>query len=192
MGANANAHWVRWSAIVSIGAIVLVGAGRAWLGMPAPTARAYTYLLTVAAVAFVWLASDASLWIPELGPALLPPRIIQYEHQPEGSMVVSTDATATIAVKERDAIGVVYWAAEPAPTATTFADAHSSTASFDDGGLSNGGVARVVNGAATLNFRCPRRIKIAGGFFTLPKHVYYRIVYGSGRISAVKKFDVSC
>ena len=180
----------RWTALAAIGAVVYVNASRAMRGMPPAAATGWNaWLLAIATIGFAFLALQKSFWMPELGPTQLPPHVLQFDRAPTAGMTVATDAAATISVADPRAVGVVYYAAEPAPSMTIFDDAHKPDATFET--MSNGGVARVVNGQATMSFRCPRRTKIAGMFF-LPKRVHYRVVYTDGRLSAVKTFEVAC
>lgn len=179
----------RWAALVCVGLVVLTGTSHALRGLPPPEPRGlYAWLLAAAAVGFAWLALKKSTWLPETGPARLPPHVLQFDRKVEAGMTVATDSTATIAVPDKQAIGVVYWAAEPAPQMTLFADAANPNAVFER--MTNGGVARVLNGVATMTFRCPRRTRVLGVW--MPKSVQYRVVYKDGYMSEVRQFDVAC
>ena len=180
---------LRWVLLFSIGLVIYYNASHALRGARPPVvAGVYAWLLAVATFGFVWFAVQKSFWDPELGPTKLPPHVIQYDRSPVAGMHVSTDSSATLAVADPRAVGVIYWAAEPAPTMTLYANREKPDAAFEN--LTNGGVARVVNRSATLTFRCPRRLKVMG--MALPKHVNYRVVFNTGKISGVRSFEVSC
>lgn len=179
----------RWTSLVAIGSVLYVHGSRGLRGQPAPPPRGiYSALLVAAIIGFVWLALHKSFWFPETSSIQLPPHVLQFDRKPEAGMVVATDAAATVAVADPNAVAVIYWSADPAPKMTLFADELRPDASFET--MTNGGVARVVNRAATLTFRCPRAVSVLG--FKLPKRVQYRVVYRSGRLSEVKAFTVAC
>lgn len=181
---------LRWAALLSIGLVLYLTGSRALRGKaPLAASGAYAWVVAAAAVGFAWLATQKHFWVPVLGPTQIPPHCLAYDRTPTAGMKVATDAAATIAVADPRAVGVIYWAADPAPTMTKFQDELDPNASFES--MTNGGVARVINGTATLNFRCPRNTELLWKY-PLPKRMHYRIVFRDGNISGVRTFEVTC
>jgi hypothetical protein len=132
-------------------------------------------LMTLALVSTLVLALRRDTYLPFLGKAAMPLGMLQPSFP--------AMANAKISVNAPGATHVIYWAAErDAPDPYT---AYAET--------SNGGLAAVVGGRATLKFKTPGQYSVGSVVFrrTLPRHVHWRAVYPNGMVSRVETTDVS-
>lgn len=132
-------------------------------------------LITLALISTLVLAFRRDTYLPFLGKAAMPLGMLQTSFP--------AMADAKITVRAPGATHVIYWAAErDAPDPYT---AYAET--------SNGGLAAVVGGMATLKFKTPGQYSVKRVFFqkTLPRHVHWRAVYPNGMVSRVETTDVS-
>lgn len=127
-------------------------------------------LITLALASTLVLALRRDTYLPFLGKAAMPLGMLQTSFP--------AMADAKIAVRAPGATHVIYWAAErDAPDPYT---AYAET--------SNGGLAAVIGGRATLKFKTPGQYSVGR---VLPRHVHWRAVYPNGMVSRVETTDVS-
>lgn len=131
----------------------------------------------VALVGAVYIGTNRDLYMPFLGPTVVPPSLLKQGTPPDATVAVNINAPAT-------ATHVMYWAATP------------STMPSDDpmaayAGFKNAGVVQVAAGKATLRVACPGSYKVGWGRL-LPRHVHYRFVFSNGVLSGVKTAAVTC
>lgn len=123
------------------------------------------------------LVFDKYMYLPFLGPCVLPPTALE-ETEPR-------TAAFTVDVRARQgASHIVYWASESsAGVVPNPWDAY--------GNYGNAGVTKVTSsGTASLAVKCPGQYKVRGK--VLPRHVHYREVFPSGVMSEVKTVGVDC
>jgi len=132
-------------------------------------------LITLALISTLVLAFRRDTYLPFLGKTAMPLGMLQ----------TSSPAMADTKITVRapgGATHVIYWAAErDAPDPFT---AYAET--------SNGGLAAVVGGQATLKFKTPGQYSVGHVFQrTLPRHVHWRAVYPNGMVSRVETTNIS-
>ena len=125
----------------------------------------------------LYLATKPGTWLPVLGEAALPPTLLKVGTPENASQ------STTIRVP-KDVVYVAYWGASPNQSA--FDSPQKAYANYD-----NAGVARVVQGVATLRFNCPGAYRVPYGGL-LPKHVHMRFVYANGIMSRVHTKELTC
>lgn len=109
---------------------------------------------------------------------------------PESALIPFEPKGANLKVKVQAIEGatkVVYWATNPA---TTTSDLKTPEIAYRD--TQNTGVAEVVDGFATLSFKCPQKYKVMFGLKTIKKHIHYRSVLANGWLSSVQTIYVDC
>jgi hypothetical protein len=139
-----------------------------------------TTLVIVACIGAAMMAFDPVTYLPFLGESVLPTSVYKVGRTPKDANV-----SVVIPVDDKDALGIVYWAADSSVQAfSNPKDAYQSS-NFD-----NAGVAKVQNGEAILRLRCPGLYKVWNR--TLDRHVHYRIVSKDGLMSRVLTRPIVC
>ena len=134
-------------------------------------------LAVVGLVGVVYIGTNRDLYMPFLGPTVIPTSLLKVGTPTDATVAVTVDAP-------KGATHVVYWAASP----STFA---SSDPAGAYAGFKNAGVVEVAGGRATLRVACPGTYKVGWGR-VLPRHLHYRYVFPNGVLSATKTASVTC
>lgn len=109
---------------------------------------------------------------------------------PESALIPFEPKGANLKVKVQAIEGatkVVYWATNPGNVGGEL-----DTAEMAYRDTRNIGVVEVVDGIATLSFKCPKEYKVMFGLKTIKKHIHYRSVLPNGWLNSVQTIYVDC
>jgi uncharacterized membrane protein YuzA (DUF378 family) len=139
------------------------------------------YIFILVGLAAVYFGIHRDSYLSFLGWFVLPANIlIPFE---------SKGSNLKINVKPIEgATKVVYWAANP----NEKNDVAIKTPELAYKDTQNLGVVDVIDGIATLSFKCPQQYKVFNGSKTLNKHIHYRSVLPNGWLSSVETVYVDC
>lgn len=172
--------------VIVMSIIILGFKGKPLLGLPQVTGILYL-MSGLALLASVYLLSKSRMFLPFLGEAVFPTSVLVPDEHLCERTIASRPLRVTVNTPDTpDGYMVVYWASNPsANTISTPQEAYKDT--------KNAGVARIMDGSATLLLACPSQYKVMGNR-TLKRHVHYRIQskLGSGMFGPVKTMDVHC
>jgi uncharacterized membrane protein YuzA (DUF378 family) len=127
-------------------------------------------------IAALFLLFSKNTYLPFLGESVLPSAALKQPYHNYDSN--------NITIVAGDAQSVVYWAAE--------AEGKKETPEEAYGSYENSGIVPVIDGKATLYFKCPGQYKVGSLWkMTLPKHVHFRLVYDN-HISEVHTVVLDC
>jgi hypothetical protein len=138
--------------------------------------KLFVGLVILATFSAVRLSMDRNMWLPFLGPTVIPPSALVAKTPSEAAFTVpiSTPSSAT---------HVIYWAAESA-------SGISEEPMNAYGNYANAGVVAATGGQAVLSVRCPGQYRVRGKI--LPRHVHYRFVRPDGIVSEVMTKKLTC
>lgn len=142
----------------------------------------YYIIYAIICMSILYVGLDRDTYIRPLGMTFIPSSMFNEYKQDK------TDQTITIEIDDPKANKIIYWAAKPSGIV-------SENPKDAYGDYANYGIAKVINGKATLYFNCPGKYVVNhfGIGKLLDKHIHYRIVHGDGAIiSSIKTVRVSC
>lgn len=138
-----------------------------------------TMICILIGLSALFLLLDRNFYLPFLGESVVP-----------HSLLVSSTNTGSkkyiLQVDEKDAVKVIYWAANKGEEKDQNQGPEKAYNGFKNSGITN-----IVNNSAILHFDCPQQYRV--GLFNkkLPKHLHYRIVYNNGFISDIKTINLT-
>jgi uncharacterized membrane protein YuzA (DUF378 family) len=122
------------------------------------------FIYVIISLSALLLAFQRDTYLPQFGPSMIPSNAFKEYHNFD---------TQSIKILANGGIKIVYWA--------------NNSINSDNGfnNYENSGIVPVDDdNTATLYFKCPEN--------TLPKHIYYRIIYQNGTISNVITLNIDC
>ena len=138
------------------------------------------YIFMVVGIAALYFGLSRDSYLSFLGWFALPESAL-IPFQPKG-------ANLKIKVKpEEGSTKVVYWGTNPGNVVGEL-----NTPEMAYRNTENTGIVEVVNGFATLSFKCPQEYKVMFGVKTIKKHIHYRSVLANGWLSSVQTIYVDC
>ncbi len=139
----------------------------------------------IVGIAAIYIGTNRNFYLPFLGDTVIATSLLKNQEALPNSNV-------TIQVDGEGAENVIFWAAMPMTDLVE--NEHLNKWDVAYGSFQNAGLARVINGKATLQFACPQKycVNKFGMKKVIDKHVHYRLVYADGWISEVKTVMVNC
>lgn len=142
----------------------------------------YYAICAIICMSILYVGLDRDTYVRPLGMSFIP-GIAFREYKQE-----KTNQSLTININYPNADKVIYWASNPS-------SAIAENPKIAYGNYENYGIAKIIDGKATLFFNCPSKyiVKHFGIGKILNKHIHYRIINkDSAVISNIKTINLDC